>query len=164
MAITREQKVEMLGEMGGIIDSAESVTFVQFNQLSVEDTTAMRAKLREEGVGYKVMKKTLIKRALEAAGISGDLPELEGNIAIAYAEGDPTASAREVYEFAKSRKEKISIVGGIFEGRFQSNTEMNEIATIPSLQVLRGMFVNVINSPIQGMAVVLQAIADKREA
>jgi large subunit ribosomal protein L10 len=162
MAITREQKVDMLAEMGGILSAAKSVTFVQFNALGVEDTTSMRVKLQEEGVGYKVMKKTLIKRALLDAGIDGDMPELEGNIAVAYASEDPTASARGVFEFGKGHKEQLAIVGGVFEGRFQSREEMNDIATIPSLQVLRGMFVNVINSPIQGMAIVLKAIADKK--
>ncbi|HEY4489405.1 MAG TPA: 50S ribosomal protein L10, partial [Candidatus Paceibacterota bacterium] len=58
----------------------------------------------------------------------------------------------------------LSIMGGVFEGGFLSASEMNSIATIPPVLVLRGMFVNVINSPIQSMAIALNAIATKKSA
>ncbi len=54
------------------------------------------------------------------------------------------------------------ILGGVFDGVYKSKEEMTEIASIPSLQTLRGMFVNVINSPIQGLAVSLNQIAEKK--
>ena len=66
--------------------------------------------------------------------------------------------------FMTSRKKldgKVSIIGGIFDGEYKSQAEMLSIASIPSLQVLRGMFVNVINSPIQRFAIALNAIASK---
>ena len=68
----------------------------------------------------------------------------------------------EKYMISKKLEGKVSIVGGIFENQFKSLQEMMNIATIPSLQVLRGMFVNVINSPIQRFAVALGQIAEKR--
>ena len=55
-------------------------------------------------------------------------------------------------------------MGGIFEGRFMDAAEMNEVATIPPVDVLRGMFANVINSPIQGLVVALNGIAEKKGA
>ena len=76
--------------------------------------------------------------------------------------GDPTAPARGVYTFVKKYKDKLSIVGGIFEGHFLDAKEMNEIATIPPVETLRGMFANVINSPIQGLVIALNAIAEKK--
>jgi large subunit ribosomal protein L10 len=83
---------------------------------------------------------------------------MPGQIAIAYGE-DLLSPAREVFSFAKTHKDNISIVGGVFEGKYMNASEMMSIATIPPLQTLRGMFVNLINSPIQRFAVVLDQIA-----
>jgi len=161
MAITREKKKEILGNLKDAVSGASSVVFVNFHGLSVRDTSNLRKKLRDASVSYFVAKKTLTKRALSEEKIEGEIPELEGELAIAYGE-DLIAPAREVYEFQKSHKDHVSILGGIFEKSYKNKEEMLEIASIPAPQVLRGMFVNVINSPIQGLAVALNAIAEKR--
>lgn len=164
MAITKAQKVAMVEHLTDVIGQGQSVTFVQFDGLSMVDTSALRQHLREEGVSYKVVKKTLLKRVLGDAGLSGDMPALEGNVAMAFGSDDPTASARMIQAFRKGHEDQLTIVGGVFEGTLQSLAQMQEIATIPSLQVLRGMFVNVLNAPIQGMAIVLGQLAEKRAA
>ena len=165
MALTREKKVEILEKLKGILDDSGSVVFVNFNGLSVSDTTDLRQKLYDENVAYFVTRKTLIKKSLIDSGMvtEEDLPELEGELALAYSE-DPTAPARGIYAFRKDHEDNIDILGGFFEKELFSRDQMLEIATIPSLQTLRGMFVNVINSPIQGLAVVLSQIAEKKEA
>jgi ribosomal protein L10 len=73
------------------------------------------------------------------------------------------AGARGVYSFLKDHKENISIVGGVFEGKYKNAVEMMSIATIPPIEVLRGMFVNLINSPIQRLVVGLDQIRSKKE-
>ena len=162
MALTKEKKGEILIKLKDIFSNAESAVFVKFNGLSVLDTSEMRDALRAESVGYIVAKKTLIKRVLKDAGIEGELPVLEGEIAVAYST-DLTAPARGVFEFAKKFKENLAIAGGIFEGRYMSEAEMTEIASIPPLQTLYGMFVNIINSPIQRCAIALDQIAQSSE-
>ena len=72
---------------------------------------------------------------------------------------DVTAPARGVYEYGKKLKGAIAILGGVFSGAFIDAKGMIEIATIPPLPVLRGMFVNVINSPIQGLVMALDQIS-----
>lgn len=161
MALTKEKKGEILNKLKDIFSNSESAVFVKFNGLSVLDTGDMRNALREEGVGYLVAKKTLIKRTLAEAGIEGELPDLPGEIAVAYST-DLTAPARGVYEFAKKFKENLSIAGGVFEGRYMNEAEMTEIASIPPLQTLYGMFVNIINSPIQRCAIALDQIAQSK--
>ncbi len=162
MALTKDKKKDILEKLSGITGK-DSAVFVNFNKLAVDDATNMRQKLREEGVGYFVARKTLIGRAFGEANIEGEMPVLEGEAAIAFSD-DLTAPAREIYAFHKEFDGAVNIMGGVFEGRFMNRSEMEEIATIPATPVLRGMFVNVINSPIQGLAVVLQAVADKKEA
>ena len=168
MAITKEKKEEIVGKVADIARRAGTIVFVHFKGLPVAETTIMRSGLKGEGVGYTVVKKTLLKRALEDS-FEGEMPFCEGEIAIAYplsdeAAADATLPARKIKEFADKHKEKITIAGGVFESRFVEMAYMNTIAAIPSLPVLRGQFVNLINSPIQRFAVVLGQIAEKREA
>ncbi len=146
--------------MRGIIKDAPSVTFVNFHGLGVAETTQLRQKLRAEGVSYTVAKKTLIKKALKEAAVEGAIPELEGELALTYG-ADQIAPARGVYEFQKKYKDNLSILGGIFEGSFANKEKMLSIAQIPGLQILRGQFVNLINSPIQGLVIALNKIAEK---
>lgn len=162
MAITKTKKEEILSKLEGVKNDSESIVFVKFNGMTVADTTAMRAKLREEGVSFFVAKKTLMKRAFDGT-FEGEMPELEGEIAVAYST-DAIAPAQNIKAFAGQFKENIAIAGGVFQGVYKDAAEMTEIASIPPLPVLRGMFVNVINSPIQGLVLGLNAIADKKSA
>ncbi|HEV3245258.1 MAG TPA: 50S ribosomal protein L10 [Candidatus Paceibacterota bacterium] len=165
MAKTKEQKQEVVAKLEGAMKGAVSTVFVHFNKVTVAEESAMRRDLRKDGVGYTVAKKTLIRRALEHLGYkSSDLP-LEGEIAVAYGgESDATTPARTLHEFGKKLADRLSIVGGIFEGKLIGASEMREIATIPPVDMLRGMFANVINSPIAGLAIALKAVADKKLA
>ena len=163
MAITKEKKEEILGDVTESVKDSKSVVFVNFHGLSVSDTTELRKNLRENEVSYKVAKKTIIKRVLNDSDIDGELPVLDGEIALAYGD-DLIAPAREVYEFQKKHKESVAIVGGIFEGKYMNKEEMTHIASIPPLQVLRAQFVNLINTPIQQLVVAMDQIAEKREA
>jgi large subunit ribosomal protein L10 len=160
MAITKAKKQDILAKLEGVKNDSDSIVFVSFRGIPVNDTVAMRAKLREEGVGYFVAKKTLMKRAFDGA-FEGTMPPLEGEIAVAYST-DAIAPAQNVKTFAEKYKDNIAIVGGVFQGVYKTREEMTEIASIPPLQVLRGMFVNVINSPIQGLVIALNGVAEKK--
>ncbi|MCX6713387.1 MAG: 50S ribosomal protein L10 [Candidatus Vogelbacteria bacterium] len=163
MAINKEKKVEILGKLNEAVGSANTLVFVNFHAVPVVLATEIRKTLRDNGVKYFVAKKTLIKKAFGEKGFGGELPELPGEIAVAYGD-DQIAPAKGVYEYAKKNPDLLKIVGGVFENKFMNAAEMMNIATIPSRETLYGMFVNVINSPIQGLVIALDAIARKREA
>jgi large subunit ribosomal protein L10 len=163
MAITKAKKQEIVAHVAQILSSAKSVTFVNFHKVTVLEMTNVRKQLRGQGVGFYVAKKTLAKLALDKAGISGELPELNGEVALVYSE-DLLASAREIHAFQKSLDGRISILGGIFEGTYKNKSDMESIALIPDRKTLYAQFLNVINSPIQGFVVALNAIADKRQS
>ena len=156
--ITKVQKKELIDKISKILKDSKSVVFANFHNLNVGDDMTMRKTLRKEGVGYLVVRKTLAKIALKDAGIQGTMPEFTGELAMVYGE-DLTAPAREFYTFQKKYKDNVKIVGGIFEGKYMSVEEMTAIAAIPSQKTLYAQFVNLINSPIQRFAVVLDAIA-----
>jgi large subunit ribosomal protein L10 len=158
MAISREKKGEIVDKLKHALKDAQSLVFVNFHGLKVSDATALRRALKAEGVSYSVAKKSLTKRVLDESKFAGDIPELTGELALAWSE-DLIAPARNVYGFQKKFPEGLRILGGVFEGRYMSKVEIEGIATIPSTPVLRGMFVNVINSPIQRFVIALNEIA-----
>jgi large subunit ribosomal protein L10 len=145
MAITKDKKKSILEKLNGIKDS-QSVVFVNVKGLPVFETTNIRRELAKGDVAYYVAKKTLVKKAFVEAGIKGDMPTLDGELAVVYG-NDATGAAREIFAFQKKFDGKVSILGGVFEHSFVDKIKMEEIAQIPSMHVLRGMFVNVINSP-----------------
>ncbi len=161
MAINKEKKKEIVDKLGKAVADSKSVVFVGFKGLPVKDASELRRALKKEDITYTVTKKSLFKRVLEAAGLKGEAPELAGELAVAFGD-DLIAPARGVYGFQKKLEGKVSILGGIFEGQYKSQDEMMDIATIPPLQVLRGMFVNIINAPIQRFAVALGQVAEKK--
>ncbi|MEI6843269.1 MAG: 50S ribosomal protein L10 [bacterium] len=161
MAVTRKKKGEIFEKLKKIIGDSASVVFINFHSLPVSESSKIRKELRSKGVGYTVAKKTLTKKALSEGGIAGTLPEMHGELGIVYGK-DQIDPAREVYSFQKKLDKKIQIIGGVFEGRFMTQSEMISVAQIPGLQTLHAQFVNLINSPIQRLVVGLNAIAEKK--
>lgn len=161
MARTKAQKKEIIEKLGKIMDGAKSLVFVNFRGLKVSDAGAMRRELKKNGVGYFVAKKTLTEKALEGKKYEGAMPSLVGEFGLAYGE-DLVAPARGIYEFEKKFKDQVKIAGGVFDGKFMNQAEMVGIASIPPMQTLYGMFVNLINSPIQGLVMALDQVAKKR--
>lgn len=170
MAKTKEQKAAVIEKIERALKDGASSVFVHFTKVTVAEESAMRRALKQGGVSYFVAKKTLIRRALDKLRLKHEELPLEGEVAIASGGGeDVTASARLIHEFGKKLRDasttlgasKLTILGGVFEGKLMSQAAMQEIATIPSMQALRGMFAQIINSPRQRFAVVLNAVAEK---
>ena len=163
MAITKEKKSEILSKLKNIVSESKSLVFLHFAGLPVSETSEMRKALREKGVGYIVAKKSLSKKAFAEAGITGTIPVLPGEFALAYGT-DQLDPAREIFSFQKKFDKKVMIVGGVFDGVFMDATTMTNIATIPGMQTLRAQFVNLINSPLQGLVIALNEIASKKQS
>lgn len=162
MAKTKEQKGAIIEKLEAGLKAGTAV-FVHFTGVTVADESAMRRSLRGDGVSYFVAKKTLIRRALEKLGHKHDELPLKGEVAVAWGGGeDATAPARLIHEFGTKLKDKLTILGGIFEGKLVDQAYMQTIATIPSMQTLRGMFANIVSSPRQRFAIALGEVAKKK--
>ncbi len=158
MAINKDKKREIVSSFADILKTAQSVVFVQFDKLTVKDAQALRRSLRAQDVGYKVGKKSLLKRALDSHGYEGELPNLPGEIAVAYGT-DPIAPAREVFSFQKDHKGLVTIVGGIYEGAYKDQVNMTALATIPSREVLLSQIAWLLKSPMQRLAIAVNEVA-----
>jgi large subunit ribosomal protein L10 len=159
MAISKDKKSAILAKLTDALKEATSVAFVGFTKLTVKDASEVRKQLKAAGVQYYVAKKTLIRKALEAKGYTGEIPELPGEVAMAWTAEDVTAPARGVYEFGRKLKGALTLLGGVFEGAYADAVKIVAIATIPPMPVLRGMFANIINSPRQRFAIALNEVA-----
>ena len=106
MALTRDKKASILDDFKDIFGRVSSAVFVKFKGLTVSEATELRRALKKEGISYKVVKKTLLKKTLSESSVEGTAPVLDGEIAFAYPTDsadstDTTAAARGIYEFEK---------------------------------------------------------------
>lgn len=163
MPITKDKKKELVSELEAIFKHSKGAVFVGFKGLKVNDANTMRKAFKAQGVGFIVAKKTLLGRALEAAKVTGTKPEIGAEVAVAYST-DNLATAREVGGFLKKNKEKLSILGGIFEGKYITKEEVVTYASIPDKKTLYAQIVNIFNSPIQGFVMATSEIAKKKSA
>lgn len=162
MAITKKQKGEMLEGLKASIAKSEIVMFVNFHGLNVKLSSELRRALRKIGTSYTVAKKTLMKKALESMGFAGEMPNLEGEVAMAYSSTELLSSAKEIHQFSKKNK-TLKILGGIFENKYVGADKIITLASIPSRETLLGQIVNIINSPKKGLVVALSEIAKKKQ-
>jgi large subunit ribosomal protein L10 len=158
--LQKSKKEEMIKNLDKAIKESGSVVFVNFHGMNVSNETVLRKSLREQGVDYKVSRKTLLKRAL-AKKAEGEIPELPGEVAIAYSK-DEVSSSREIYNFQRAHKGVLEILGGIFEGQFVAKEKMVEIATIPSREVLLSKIAFLLKSPIRALAIAVNEVAKKK--
>ncbi|MBI3888610.1 50S ribosomal protein L10 [Candidatus Nomurabacteria bacterium] len=155
--LQKSKKEEMIKNFEKAIKGSESLVFVNFHGLKVSEETKLRRELRDKEVGYKVGRKTLLARALKGKA-EGEVPELAGEVAIAYSK-DPISSPREVYNFQKTHKGMLNILGGIFAGKFQTGAYMMELATIPTREVLLSKIAFLLKSPMQRLAIAVNEVA-----
>jgi len=155
--LKKSTKEEMIKGLESAVTNSKSVVFVNFHGLKVGDETLLRQDLRKSGVSYKISRKTLLKRALDGKA-TGELPNLDGEVAMAYSE-DELAPAREIYNFQKTYKVPLNILGGIFDGKFVDGVYMKEIATIPSREVLLSKIAFLLQSPMQRLAIAVNEVA-----
>ncbi|MDP3726632.1 MAG: 50S ribosomal protein L10 [bacterium] len=154
MAITRQKKEEIIKNITEAVKNATSLVFVKFDKLSVARANELRRSLKDKGVKYLVVKKTLLKRVLGSVTIEGALPDLDGEVALAYGP-DLIEPAKNIATFEKKFEQTVFSLGGILGSKYLAREEIVALARIPSRQILLGQFVTVINAPIQNTVGVL---------
>lgn len=154
-----EQKEKMVGELAEKMKNAQSGVLVNYCGITVEKDTALRNELRKNGVHYKVIKNTYIKKAADIAGLSGFDSVLEGMTAIALSD-DPIAPAKVLNKFAEDN-ESFELKAGFIDGRVIDVNEIKELAAIPSREGLIVKLLGSIQSPLYNFAYAIQAIIDK---
>lgn len=153
----RAQKAEAIETLKGVFADAGAVVVTHYMGLTVAEMTDLRLRLRKEGAALKVVKNTLVQKALGGSvGEAGDAL-FAGPVAIAYAP-DAVTAAKVTAQFAKEN-DKFSVVGGIMGDQVLDASGVDTLAKLPSLDELRGKLVGLLQAPATRIAGVLQAPA-----
>ena len=155
----RSQKTDAVAQLNEVFNEAGVVVVTRNLGLSVAESTDLRAKMREAGATYQVAKNRLAKIALKDTDYAGIEEYLTGPTALAYSE-DPVAAAKAVVEFAKSN-DRIEVVGGSMGSQVLDEAGVRALASMPSLDELRGKLVGLVNAPATKIAQVVNAPANK---
>ena len=150
-------KAAAIEEIKGQLQHSKLAVLSDYRGLNVAEITDLRRRLREAGADFQVTKNTLLRIAADSVGIAGLDPVLTGPTAVAYGAGDEVALAKLLTEYSKAAR-SFSIKGGLLEKKFLLAAQIEELATLPSREVLIGRVVGGMQAPISGLVGVLNGI------
>ena len=148
----KEDKELVIAELTERLRSSDTLLVADYRGLTMTQIDALRSRLLESGARFSVVKNTLTRRAAEAAGADALLALLEGPSAIAFleADGDMVAAAKALADSARETK-VLAIRGGIMEGRTVTAEEIETLATLPPIDILRGQVLGAIVAPLTAL-------------
>lgn len=154
----KTEKELVITDLAERLRSAEALIVADYRGLTNKQLVGLRGRLNEHGAKLQVVKNTLARKAAEAAGTEALLALLEGPTALAFVEmgGDPIAVAKAFADTAKATK-ILSLRGGVLSGRLISGADVEELAKLPPVDVIKGQLLGVIIAPITQLLGLLQA-------
>lgn len=162
--LSKEQKRKLVLEVSAALKNSPSIIFTDFAGLTMGEITSLRKDLKKQQAGYKVIKKSLLGLALKNSGQAPlemtFLAGYKGPLAMAYGSDDGSIMAKTINNFSLSTK-KLSILGGYLMGRVVEARNVISLAKLPPREILLTQIVQVLMSPISGLARVLDGISKK---
>lgn len=174
MALTREQKEQVLAQYAEWFDKSQAVVLVEYTGLKVKDLDAIRAKIRESGGEFHVLKNTLVRKVFDARGMSVTESFLEKSTAVAFAFSDAAGTTKALTEATKGM-EAVKVKGGFLEKQALNAAQVKALADMPPLPVVRSQLLGVLQAPAgklartiaepaRSLASVFRAYADQAQA
>jgi large subunit ribosomal protein L10 len=174
LAVSKERKQEVLATYDEWLKKSQAVILVEYTGAKMKDLDGIRARIRETGGEFHVLKNTLARRAFSASGmdIPGDL--LVKSTAVSFAFTDPASTAKALTDAMKG-KDYIKVKGGFMSGQALNAAQVKALADMPPLPVVRaqllgvlqapaGKLVRTIAEPARGLAAVIKAFTEKASA
>lgn len=154
----RSEKEQIVAEVKDMIQRAKSMYFADFTGITVEQVTDLRREFRKSNVGYRVVKNTLARKALEnTAAYDKVVPKLVGHTAIAFGYDDPIAPAKIIKKFHE-KHDKLALKVCIIENQVFDGAQLKEIAMLPSRSELIAGILGSIQAPISGVVGTINAV------
>jgi len=155
--VDRTQKEDLVASLRETFDGTSMVVVTHYSGLTVAEMGDLRGRMREAGAAFKVTKNRLTRLALVGTKFEGLSDIFTGPTAIAYSD-DPVAAAKVAVKYSKENDKLVVIGGALGEENLTPDT-IKALATLPSLDELRGKIVGLLNAPATRIAGVLQAPA-----
>ena len=162
MGLNLEQKQAVVAEVAKQVAGAQAIVMAENRGMAVADMTQLRAKARASGVYFRVVKNTLVRRAVADTPFASLADKMVGPLAYGIC-ADPVAVAKVLSDFAKGN-EKLVVKGGAYAGKMLDANGVKALAAIPSREVLIAQIAGLLKSPIQRLAGVVAALAEKKGA
>ncbi len=161
MGLNLDDKKAVVAEVSAQVANAQTIAVAEYRGIAVGDLTALRAKARESGVYLRVLKNTLVRRAIAGTPFEGLAGDLTGPLIYGIS-ADPVAAAKVLNDFAKGN-DKIVLRAGSYAGNTLDKAGVQALASIPSREELLAKLLGVMQAPVSGFAGALAALAKKRE-
>jgi large subunit ribosomal protein L10 len=153
-----EDKKRVAEELAQQLAENGTIYLTDFTGLNVKAITEFRAQLREQGLGYRVVKNTLMRRALEGLDLPDLSEHLDGPTALVFSESDPVAPAKVVKDFAKEHDDRPVIKIGVVDRREVNAEQIGRMADLPSREQLLGAIAGGLTASVGGIAGALNAL------
>ena len=144
------------------IKNASAGVLVDYKGITVAEDTALRTELRKDEVNYTVVKNTLTRKALDKLGMTELDEVLNGTTSLATAENDPIAPFRILNDYSKKLGDRFNIKAAFMDGKVLSESEIAEMAELPSKDALYAKVLGTMIAPITGLAVCLGQILEQK--
>lgn len=162
MSLSIEAKKATVEEIGGVIANAQTMVIAEYRGVSVGSMTELRANARKENVSLRVLKNTLVRRAVEGTSFAPLADQMVGPLVYAISE-DPVAAAKVLHQFSK-KNDRIAIKAGVYNSELLDPAKVAELAAIPSRDELLAKLLGMMQAPVSGFARALAALSAKKEA
>lgn len=159
MSLNMEQKQALVAEVAKTLVDAQAAMLAEYRGLTVAQMTKLRGEARKQGVYFKVVKNTLVRRAVEGTPFSCLSDRLIGPLAFA-ASRDPVAVAKVLVDFAKDN-DKLKVMAGAMNGKLMAAPELSALAKLPSREVLLATLMATMNAPITKFVRTLNEVPSK---
>ena len=157
MSKIRPDKVATVQEVKSKVDGTSTAVVTEYRGLTVAEISSLRKQLRTLGADYKVFKNTLVRRAIAGTDVESLAEFLVGPTAIAFVDGDVSAVAKALRDFARETP-KLIVKGGVVDGKPLSMKDLSALADLPSRDVLLAQIAGLLASPLRTMAGLLKAV------
>ena len=161
MGLNLDDKKAVVAEVSAQVANAQTIAVAEYRGIAVGDLTALRAKARESGVYLRVLKNTLVRRAIAGTPFEGLADQLTGPLIYGIST-DPVAAAKVLNDFAKGN-DKLSLKAGSFAGKTLDKAGVQALASIPGRDELLSTLLGVMQAPVSGFARAMAALAKQRE-
>lgn len=158
------QKQQQVAELAEQLKASVAGVVVDYKGITVADDTKLRRDLRAEGIRYFVVKNSILERASAEVGFDALHPHLKGTTALAVSESDPVAAAKILSKYAEGSKGKFTVKAGFVDGGVISADKVIELGKLPNREGLLSMLLSAMTGNLRGLAVALNAIAEKDAA
>lgn len=161
MGLNLEDKKAVVAEVSAQVANAQTIAVAEYRGIEVGDLTVLRKKARESGVYLRVLKNTLVRRAVAGTPFAELADQLVGPLIYSISQ-DPVAAAKVLNDFAKTN-DKLIIKAGSYAGKVLDKAGVQALASIPSREELLAKLLGVMQAPVSGFAGALAALAKQRE-